>query len=122
MEQAKADKKIAEIEECLYHYTWVCSSPQDEFSKESIEWLIDQLKECREEIIITKLIETRLRKSWKEDTESATKRGDHKCAQIEQRTKEACMEACRQKVVKQIETDGLYLYEIQQAIDSAEVK
>ncbi len=38
--------------------------------------------------------------------------------QIEQRTKDACKEACRQKVEKQSSPDGLYLYEIEQAVDS----
>ena len=39
--------------------------------------------------------------------------------EVEQGTKEACKEACRQKVEKQSSPDGLYLYEIEQIIDSA---
>ncbi len=41
---------------------------------------------------------------------------------IERRTKEACKKACKQKIEQQESPDGLYLYEIEQAIDSAEIK
>ena len=90
--------------------------------------LLNQLKECREEIIITKLIETRLRKSWKEDTESATKRGDHKCAEIEQRTKKECFEAGWGWISEVFlfggkeRTKADFKKDFKQAIDSVEVK
>ena len=39
-----------------------------------------------------------------------------------QHTKEMCKKACKQKIEQQESPDGLYLYEIEQAIDSAEIK
>ncbi len=88
------DKKIAEIEENNYKPINIEYLPnrEDGMIDKEKGWLIDQLKECREEI-------DRLEK-------------------IEQRTKEACKEACRQKVKTKHPPDGLYLYEIEQAIDS----
>ena len=43
---------------------------------------------------------------------------DNEIAKVEQRTKEACKAACEQKIEKVRGSPGLYLYEIEQAIDS----
>ncbi len=85
-------------------------------------WFEKELKEALNEIDRLKaelatrgLVETRLRKSWKEDTESATKKGELKCAEIEQQTKEACI-----KRIKQEKWLGKWDVEtLEQAIDSA---
>ncbi len=38
-----------------------------------------------------------------------------------ERTKEACKKACKEKAEKQESPDGLYLYELEQAIDEVKV-
>ena len=72
-----------------------------------IAWLSSQFKECREELKIAL------------DTANRSSKAVLKWnAEIEQRTKDACKEACKQKIEQQDTPDGLYLYEIEQAIDS----